>query len=1124
MPEPLSTPNLREIFPGDGEMARLMRAYDWASTPLGPPSEWSQSLRTVVRVMLGSRFAMWMAWGPELTFFCNDAYSPTLGIKHPWALGKPSNHVWAEIWPDIGPRIEQVLNTGNATWDEALILFLERSGTREETYHTFSYSPAPDDQGQVAGMLCVVSEETDRVIGERRLALLGDLGSGLAAATTEREVFAALEESILERPQDLPFLLAYLFDDHEQANLALAVEVKPGTKAAPRTLTGDETWGASEASQGMRQIVDDLTTRMGEVPAGPWDRAPDQAVVVPIAGAGGERPVGFLVAGLNPYRPFDAAYSGFLDLLTAQIASALANVHAYEAERKRAEELAKLDQAKTAFFSNISHELRTPLTLMLGTLEDSFQRGEIDERDRDNLTVAHRNSLRLLKLVNTLLEFSRIEAGRVQAQYEPVDLASVTADLASNFRSAAERAGLTLRVECEAVDVPVYVDREMWEKVVLNLVSNAFKYTFHGEIAVHLAREGDSAVLRVRDTGTGISPEAQARLFERFYRVEGAAGRTHEGTGIGLALVQELVRLHGGTVGVQSRLGEGSEFSVWIPLGRDHLPPEHVVANSSAGQPRMAMSYVEEALRWLPEAEVAPSQLGEATVVDSTVAGSRIVVADDNADLREYLKRLLTSTYTVEAVTNGEEALEAARRERPDLILTDVMMPKLDGFGLLKAVKSDEALRGVPVIVLSARAGEEARVEGLAYGADDYLVKPFSASELLARVALHIRLARDERRSAEAREELVRQIAVERETLRRIFELAPAFMAVLRGPEFIYDYANAAYGRLVGNRDLIGRKIKDALPEIGSQGFIDLLRSVYQTGNNFVGRGIRVMLQNTEGEPEEEHFLDFVYQPVRDASGEVTAILAHGVDVTEQELARRRMHSMNQELEEAVRSRTSELEEAIRELESFNYSVSHDLRSPLRAIAATSSILLEESVSIDDEHRRMLERQQASAIRLGVLIDELLRFSRLSRQPIERQTVDISAMAESVVEELHGAGQGQKIVYDISPGLTAEADPNQLRLVLHNLLENATKFSPDGGTVTVSEKEGVFSVADQGVGFDMAFKDKLFRPFERLVSDERFPGTGIGLANVDRVVRRHGGHVWAESELGKGARFFFTLR
>ncbi len=748
-----------DVFVGDSAMAQRMRGLDWSKTPVGPVAGWPHSLKVVVRILLTSRYAMWLGWGPGFTFFCNDAYRPTLGVKDEWALGAPAGEVWAEIWGDIGPRAESVIQTGQATWDEALLLFLERSGFKEETYHTFSYSPVPDDAGGIGGMLCVVTEDTQRVIGERRLALLREMAADLAATRTPEEVCRAIEERLADGAPDLPFLLVYLFEaDGETARLACAAGIVPGAPAAPQVVdvhAPDAPWPAAALLDRSGSGATELTPlAFDDLPSGAWYEPPNRAAVVPIAQQGQERPAGFAVAALNIYRPFDADYRGFVELLVGQIAAGLANASAYESERQRAEALAEIDRAKTTFFSNVSHEFRTPLTLMLGPIEDAL--GDADEaigpRTRERLGVAQRNSLRLLRLVNTLLDFARIEADRTRALYEPIDLAALTAELASTFRSATERAGLELRVDCATGGAPTFVDREMWEKIVLNLLSNAFKFTLAGSIEVSLRADADGARLTVRDTGIGIPAHELPHVFDRFHRVENAGGRTHEGTGIGLALVHELVQLHGGTIAVASTIGQGTTFTVTLPAGASHLPPERIgrgrtVASTAAA----AQSFVEEALRWLPgggadEAAFAP---GAQAPTGLSTQGARVLLADDNADMRDYVARLLGAYWEVETVADGEAALAAARRQRPELVLSDVMMPRLDGFGLLSALRDDPALRAVPIILLSARAGEESRVGGLDAGADDYLVKPFSARELIARVHSHIELARS--RSAAAR-------------------------------------------------------------------------------------------------------------------------------------------------------------------------------------------------------------------------------------------------------------------------------------------------------------------------------------------------------------------------------------
>lgn len=762
--EPRST----SPFVGDGELAARMREFNWSATPLGPVEGWPASLRSVVRILLTSRFSMWLGWGPELTFLYNDAYCrDTLRAKHPWALGQPAREVWAEIWHDIGPRIESVLDSGVATWDESLLLFLERSGYPEETYHTFSYSPLADEDGHVVGMLCVVSEDTDRVLSERRMATLRDLAAAVAASRTRDGVLAGVRQQLGANLRSVPFSLTYLFDERGVAHLVCTTGIETGAAGAPSKIKpgDDETsWPISRMRAAQTTLVEDLATRFGPLPTGAWTQPPTRAAVVPLAAAGVQSSVaGFLIAGLNPHRPYDDRYRAFIELVASQITAGLVNAGAYEAERHRAEALAELDRAKTEFFSNVSHELRTPLTLIMGPVAELRSTEHIEPaRLRTDLAMIHRNGLRLGKLVNTLLDFSRLQAGRIKARFEPVDLGPVTAELASVFRSAIERAGLRFQLDWADLGEPVYIDREMWEKVVLNLLSNALKFTFEGRISVTVRRSGDTAVVTVTDTGTGIPAEELPRLFERFHRIRGVRARSHEGSGIGLALVAELVGLHGGQITTDSAPGKGTAFTVTLPLGSAHLPAEQIVpASTGTRASDGAVPFVEEALRWLPDGTDVHQEVAELRPAGAEPLGpatGRVLVADDNADMREYLARLLGARYDVRAVPDGAAALAAATAQPPDLIVSDVMMPGMDGLHLVAALRADPRTARVPVLMLSARAGQEAAAEGLTTGADDYLVKPFTAGELLARVGAHLQLGQL-RREAEHRLESLAQAA-----------------------------------------------------------------------------------------------------------------------------------------------------------------------------------------------------------------------------------------------------------------------------------------------------------------------------------------------------------------------------
>lgn len=759
---------------GGGEMGKRIREYDWSQTPLGPIQQWPQSLKTSVNLMLNSQQAMWIGWEPEITFLYNDAYIQILGLaKHPQSLGRPCSEVWSEIWDVCGPLADKVFARGEATFVDDVRLFMNRGSYLEEKYFSFSYSPIYDEAGNIGGLFCPNTDTTAKILNARRLGTLSELS---AKALVEKSTDAACASSfatLAKNPDDIPFALLYLLDEEAQhAHLEQSAGVPfgiAGISPLRIELQGPakpQVWRLEEVlAGGQSQVVS--VSHLESLPLGPARQAVQEAIVLPVVSAAMEGAIGVLIAGINPTRDLDTEYLTFYELVAGQFATVIQNTRAAEEERKRAEALAEIDRAKTAFFSNVSHEFRTPLTLMLGPVEDLLARSHTDlsPSTKSQLELVNRNGTRLLRLVNTLLDFSRIEAGRMLATYQSTDLSAFTVELASVFRAATEKAGLKLELNCPKLAEPIFVDRNMWEKIVLNLISNAFKFTFEGQISVSLAESGNSVELRVSDTGVGIPAHEVPRLFDRFHRVENTRSRTHEGSGIGLALVHELVKLHGGSVRVESAVGKGTTFLVTLPTGSAHLPADRIGgARSLASTAVGAAPFVQEALRWLPEedqveaSEVIPPERDlipiPAPHLATDVLGSeqrpRILIADDNADMRQYLVRLLSERYEVEAVPDGQAALAAARERTPALVLSDVMMPNLDGFGLLRELRSDPKIQTVPIILLSARAGEESRVEGIEQGADDYLIKPFSARELLARVQTHLEMARVRKRGEEA--------------------------------------------------------------------------------------------------------------------------------------------------------------------------------------------------------------------------------------------------------------------------------------------------------------------------------------------------------------------------------------
>jgi signal transduction histidine kinase len=1117
-----------DFLAGGGEMGERIRTKDWSTTPLGPIEQWSQSLKTIVRIMLTSRQPIWIGWGPELIKLYNDPYKAIVGGKHPEALGQPAFVVWREIWDDVGSRLRTAVENNEGTYDESLLLIMERYGYPEETYYTFSYSPVPGDQGGVEGIICANTDDTGRIIGERQVKLLRTLASETADARTIEDACSLSAASLAHNPYDILFAMLYLFDQEKQTvSLVGTSGVSKDHPAVPVTahLASPSLWPFAEVLRSQQVCMISDTDHVFDVfPTGAWKRPARLAVAVPIAPSGQTGRAGVLIVGLNPFRQFDENYQDFINLIASQITACITNAQAYTAERKRAEALAELDRAKTLFFSNVSHEFRTPLTLMLGPIEDLLAENTLLPEQHEHAEIIHRNALRLLKLVNTLLDFSRIEAGRVQATYEPTDLARLTRDLASNFRSVIEKAGMTLTVDCPPLNELVYVDPEMWEKIVLNLLSNAFKYTFKGGITVTLREHETAAEVSIADTGVGIPAEELPHMFERFHRVKGTAGRTIEGTGIGLSFVQELVRLHGGTIGVTSIPGRGSTFTISLPLGIAHLPPERIaVQQTSALSAVNAQFYINEALRLLvgqeDEVSILPdvqltsngmhqTQTEEQHLNGEQITAARILFADDNADMRDYVSRLLQHRYTVQTVSDGQTALAAVKEAQPDLVLTDIMMPGMNGFELLQALRADPRTQTIPVIMLSARAGEEAKVEGMEAWADDYLIKPFSARELLARVEAHLEMAR-------VRREAERRIQAEQQRLHDLFMQAPTSIAVMRGPDHVFELTNPRYGQIAGiHRDFIGKSVREAFPEVEGQGFFELLDMVYQTGKPFIGNETLLRVDHRGDGILEDVYLNFVYQPSYNARGEIDGIIYHGVDVTEQVRARQRIEELSYQKDE------------------FIGIASHELKTPVTSIKGYTQLLERRFRQAGDERAaQLLKKMDMQLNKLTTLIGDLLDVTKIENGKLlyHPSAFDLNELIKEVVEETQRTTIKHRIVLELSASVILSADRDRIGQVLTNLFTNAIKYSPSSEIIRVKmvlqDETVVISVQDYGIGIPKEKQPHLFERFFRVEGESQatYPGLGIGLYITAEFIKRHDGSIWVESEEGEGTTFSFSL-
>ena len=709
------------------------------------------------------------------------------------------------------------------------------------------------------------------------------------------------------------------------------------------------------------------------------------------------------------------------------------------------------------------------------------------------------------RLVNSLLDFTRVQAGRSEARYQATDLASLTAELASNFQEACRGAGLQLLIDCPPLSAAVFIDRDMWEKIILNLLSNAFKFTLAGSITVRLREDAQGAVLEVADTGTGISPEQLPHVFKRFHRIAGARARSHEGSGIGLALVQELANSHGGEVSAQSTYGAGTTFTVRVPFGDQHLPQDRISRHSApivlSNNPR---TFVEEISGWTFEDEGSgepENSLSAPRGQSEGAVGQRplVLLADDNADMRQYVMRLLGAAYEVVAVGDGRAALAAVARRQPELVLSDVMMPNLDGYGLLRHLRADPATAGIPVIFLSARAGEQATVAGLEAGADDYLVKPFSARELMARVSGAIALARVRREAAEL-------LRVSDERFKAVQEASPDGFMVLDAVrdeqgavvDFRWTYANEAAGKLVGQTRefLVGRTLLSVHPGNKVEGLFDRYAQLIADGIPWVS--------------EVRYERDALNIMARLSAARV----GDGVAVSIVDLSAR------WRAEEALR-------EAGRQKDEFLAMLAHELRNPLAPIRNASELLAKVPPG-DARSGAIVDIIRRQVVHLTRLVDDLLDVSRITQRRIElkRETVDIAEVVRQAVETveplIRERGHRLQIVSNYR-SLHVNGDFARLVQCLVNILTNAAKYTDPGGSIRIESRDdngrAIIEVVDNGAGIPASLVPRIFDLFVqgKRTLDRSQGGLGIGLSVVQKLIEMHGGSVEAGSR-GRGTR------
>lgn len=480
--------------------------------------------------------------------------------------------------------------------------------------------------------------------------------------------------------------------------------------------------------------------------------------------------------------------------------------------KHRAEQLSELDTLKTRFFTNISHEFRTPVTLILGPLKELYAKAN-DTDQKNLLATMIRNGQRLLRLINQLMDLSKLEAGKMKLQTEFVDLVRLLRESASAYETLAADKKIKFSFYSEKLFLPSFVDRDKIEKVLHNLLSNAFKFTHEGdEVILKLNTQGNRAVIRVVDTGIGIPPGQVDKIFDRFYQVDSSQTRQHEGSGLGMALAKELVELHQGRIAVESREGKGTTFTVWLPLnkptGKDFVATSEARGRNVPSRGELIPLNHTHATEYGHEATATPAQQ------------SVLLIVEDNADMRYFIRRNLAGAYRIIEAADGKKGLREAMENVPDLIISDIMMPEMDGYQLCEHIKTNELTSHIPVILLTAKADRESRLTGLEAQADDYLAKPFDADELILIVRNRIR----ERQKM--RDRFSREVTLEPRKI-AITSLDEKFLGtVLRSIESHMDDENFTIDELsreagYSNMQLY-RKIKGLTGQTPSQ----LLRSI----------------------------------------------------------------------------------------------------------------------------------------------------------------------------------------------------------------------------------------------------------------------------------------------------------
>ncbi|KAM0790951.1 hypothetical protein ACM66B_004256 [Microbotryomycetes sp. NB124-2] len=1247
-------------------MGRMIRDYNWDETELGPISGWCPELRTILSSVLASPNRECILWGPNRIMLYNDEYVTCAMGKHPGLLGKAaaSSEGWAEIWDDLEPVAVKVMQGETVNFTEHYLPMV-RQGYTEETYHSFSYQPFYDARGRALGIRNLSIENTAAVIATRRLETVRDLIQTTSLARTVQDFADMAMESISHNPYDVPFCAIYTVtptttnagadqkkrqvrtqnedklrlgvsvdhagslgipEDHPFFVRQAFIDLSPpmsrnsSTSGSCSTATLNDidtspsnwSWPFEDACLRKEPVfVDSLGHLASTIEPRGWEEPPRSAVVIPIfVDAAQTVPQAIMVLGINPRSSYNDLYATFLKLLARHIAVGLFAVMTAEIDAKRAEDLVRLDKAKTSFFNNVSHELRTPLTLILGPLEDVINSKDPSQPDnREKLKLVQRHANRLLGLVNKLLDFSSLEGGRMQVKFRPVQLGYITRDLATLFRDTVERNGLKFVVNCDDDPpdcMPMYTALDLWDKIVFNLIGNAVKYCPSGSIVVTLKSTVTGAVFSVKDTGVGIPQEDLTRIFERFTRVDSTA-RTTSGTGIGLALTLEIVKLLGGQLEVESEIGKGSTFSVHLPRGFIHLPIEQVSHEPDTATMAMPtgrkLAVIEEMSTWRPEERERErsESLSHGSVNGDSESGSgeefmdstrgllsltnrTIMVVEDSPDLSSYITSILAKSFNVVQMPDGQAALEYALKHPPHLIVTDQMMPRMNGHELVAALRNNPSTALLPIIMISAQAGSEARAEALERGLDDYLCKPFQARELLARVNVHLQLGlmrvELEKRVEERTSALIQSEAQNRALADKFSTLsAVSPVGILQADaEGNIVYANPRFYDITGHpRDQPLADWRKCVWDEDQAKLDNYSHAIANSGqyNASEWESLEIRFKNRE-----DAWGQFDVRPFREIDGR-TGFVAAVTDISRQKKAEA-LHV------QTVEARRYEADENRRNTEAFLDMSSHELRNPLSGVWQNAELLASslENVlgvvenlcagkpvdprTLEDVRRELIEDSDSvesiliCASHQGRIADDILNVSKLNMGLLSIVPVpfDLVTRMNEVLRMTEAEALQKNITLRISVSPSLEqlganwivADPSRLAQILLNFLSNSIKYTAEASerqivvhldafdgpppsravATRISQPQCLdlkpgqawISVGcqDSGKGLSPDELKKLFARFSQAnPRSDQYGGSGLGLWISKRLVERHGGFIEVESSPGAGSTFRFMI-